>query len=45
MFRNFYADADIYVSPSFHEFFGVSLIEAMAAGLPVVRPLDSFPEK
>ena len=33
---SFYVDADIYVSPSFYESFGMSLIEAMAAGLPVV---------
>ena len=33
---SFYANADIYVSPSFYESFGMSLIEAMAAGLPVV---------
>jgi glycosyltransferase involved in cell wall biosynthesis len=32
----YYANADIYVSPSFYESFGMSIIEAMAAGLPVV---------
>jgi glycosyltransferase involved in cell wall biosynthesis len=32
----YYADADIYVSPALYESFGMSIIEAMAAGLPVV---------
>jgi glycosyltransferase involved in cell wall biosynthesis len=32
----YYANADIYVNPSFYESFGMSIIEAMAAGLPVV---------
>jgi len=32
----YYANADVYVSPSFYESFGMSIIEAMAAGLPVV---------
>jgi len=32
----YYGHADIYVSPSLYESFGVSIIEAMAAGLPVV---------
>jgi glycosyltransferase involved in cell wall biosynthesis len=31
-----YAAADVYISPSFYESFGMSIIEAMAAGLPVV---------
>lgn len=35
----YYADADIYVSPSLYESFGMSIIEAMAAGLPVVATL------
>jgi glycosyltransferase involved in cell wall biosynthesis len=33
---NYYAGADVYVNPSFYESFGMSIIEAMAAGLPVV---------
>ena len=32
----YYANADIYISPSLYESFGMSVIEAMAAGLPVV---------
>jgi glycosyltransferase involved in cell wall biosynthesis len=32
----YYANADIYINPSFYESFGMSIIEAMAAGLPVV---------
>jgi glycosyltransferase involved in cell wall biosynthesis len=32
----FFRSADIYVGPSLYESFGVSIIEAMAAGLPVV---------
>jgi len=31
-----YANADIYINPSYYESFGMSIIEAMAAGLPVV---------
>jgi glycosyltransferase involved in cell wall biosynthesis len=31
-----YSHADIYVFPSFTESFGHSLVEAMAAGLPVI---------
>lgn len=31
-----YAESDIYVSPTYYESFGMSIIEAMAAGLPVV---------
>lgn len=33
---SFYEHADIYISPSLYESFGMSVIEAMAAGLPVV---------
>ncbi len=32
----FYENADVYVGPSLYESFGVSIIEAMVAGLPVV---------
>lgn len=32
----YYASADCYVSPAFYESFGMSIIEAMAAGIPVV---------
>jgi glycosyltransferase involved in cell wall biosynthesis len=32
----YYANADIYINPSFYESFGMSIIEAMGAGLPVV---------
>lgn len=31
-----YATSDVYVSPTYYESFGMSIIEAMAAGLPVV---------
>jgi glycosyltransferase involved in cell wall biosynthesis len=31
-----YRNADIYISPSLYESFGVTAIEAMAAGLPVI---------
>jgi glycosyltransferase involved in cell wall biosynthesis len=31
-----YENADIYVAPGFYESFGMSIIEAMAAGVPVV---------
>jgi glycosyltransferase involved in cell wall biosynthesis len=32
----YYAAADIYISPSLYESFGMSVIEAMVAGVPVV---------
>lgn len=32
----YYGRADIYVNPSYYESFGVSILEAMAAGVPVV---------
>ena len=32
----YYANADVYVSPSLYESFGMAIIEAMAAGVPVV---------
>jgi glycosyltransferase involved in cell wall biosynthesis len=32
----FYKEADIYIGPSLYESFGVSIIEAMTAGVPVV---------
>jgi glycosyltransferase involved in cell wall biosynthesis len=32
----FYENADIYVGPSLYESFGVSILEAMVAGVPVV---------
>jgi len=33
---DYYAAADIYINPSLYESFGMSIIEAMAAGVPVV---------
>lgn len=39
--RAFFALADIYVFPSRHESYGLTLIEAMAAGLPSVS-LDTY---
>ncbi|MBZ5698192.1 MAG: glycosyltransferase family 4 protein [Acidobacteriia bacterium] len=32
----YYEEADIYISPSFYESFGMAIIEAMAAGVPMV---------
>jgi len=32
----FYGKADVYINPSYYESFGVSIMEAMAAGVPVV---------
>jgi FkbM family methyltransferase len=42
--RQFYAEADLYVSLSLHEGFGVPLMEAMAQGVPVLAyPAGAVP--
>jgi glycosyltransferase involved in cell wall biosynthesis len=35
----FYAAADLYISPSFEDSFGLPILEAMACGLPVVASI------
>ena len=39
--RKAYADADVYISPVIHEAFGLSALEARAAGLVVVARAES----
>lgn len=42
---DWYRSADIYVLPSFHETFGLTLIEAMACGIPVITSnISAMPE-
>jgi 1,2-diacylglycerol-3-alpha-glucose alpha-1,2-galactosyltransferase len=41
----YYAAADIFFSPSFHETFGLAILEAAAAGIPIVlRDLSCYRE-
>lgn len=39
-----YASADLYIAPFPHETFGLSLVEAMACGLPVVHVASATPD-
>ncbi len=42
---NYYRNSDVYINPSYYESFGMSNIEAMACGTPVVTtPVGAVPE-